>query len=734
MLDALLPAAAELRWISLSRAGHDVSSSRVLAHPLLTDGEVSVLEQPARADEIVGGAADPEPGDWGDDVRWLWFLPADARPAPDVLVRLISVLRESSRVALVGPKLVRAEAPRVVVGVGHRITRWGRSAERDDVGAYDQGQLDDRSDVIGVPLEGMLVRRTVLEDLGGLADGFHPSVAGLDLSWRAHLHGYRVQVVPEAVVGVRGAPPSSDGDVATGAGGRTDLRERAQARAELALARVSWWRLVPRALAMLACGLGFSMVMLTLRRPRAAGVAWAEGAAVLAASRVWRSRWRFRGGGAVTERDLAGVFAPGRAARSVARLTPLDDPSDRSFDLPPPRPGDESPDRGGGRAGLERGHHDSVDPRTRSTAERSGTSIESGPIAEELAVPEVAPTSLRWRPPGWVGVLVVAAFVTAVRWRDLAVALRPDGWGVLAPEILGVSAGSSQLWSSWWLGWTGAGLGQPGPGPSWLLPLAGFSWMAERLPGGPEQAHAASVVTSWLLCASVLLSVVVAYLSARVVVRSAVVRAVLALGWAGVAPLVVAVDSGRLGPVVVHVVAPAVVAGVVLSLGEGRRGTSAAFGTALLIAGTAWWVPAVAGAGLATGAVVTVLLKGASRLRGLVLMIVPVALLGPHLAQYLADPVLWFGGAGATVAGAEALPAWQGLLMHPGGPVRISIWWVLPAWLLALIAVLAPGGRRAGRLATGLTVGGLCGITVGLVASRVVIGQLPAGYAEAGLG
>ena len=715
MLDAVLALATQLRWVS--RAFSDVDAADIAGHPLIAENGVPVLEDdPALARPApwrTGSDGDP----WPDDVRWLWFLPADARPRPDALGGMTSMLRDSDRVALVGPKLVRADASRVVLGVGHRITRWGRSAESGEVGAYDQGQFDDRGDVIGVPLEGMVVRRQVLSEVGGLHSGTHPSVAGLDLCWRAHLHGYRVLVVPDAVVALTGR--SSDGDVAVGRSGQTPLRQRAQARAELALARASWWRLAPRALAMLACGLWVSMLMLLLRRPRAASAAWAEAAAVLSVGRVARARWRFRGRGTVTERDLASVFDTGRSARSTARLIPLDGDPDPEGRLPVG--GSASPPAHGGWA-------DSA-----STAEGYEDGLESGPVSEELAAPDRLRTRARWWSPAFVSAVAVALVVTAVRWRDLASTVGAEGWGVRSPEVLGVSASAADLWSAWWRGWTGSGLGQGGPGPSWLLPLSGVTWLSERLPGGPADGHGAAVVTAWLLFSSVVLSVVVAYLAAASVVSVRAVRAALALGWAALAPLVMAVESGRLGPALVHVVAPAVVAGAVLSLRKGRQGTSAACGTALLIAVIAWWVPVMVIVGLVAGAMVGVFAPRASRWRAMVLALVPLALLGPHVVQYWSEPVLFFGGAGATVAGAEALPVWQALLMHPSGAARISIFWAAPIWVLALVAVLAPGGRSAGRLATGLTLGGLGGVAGGVLASRLVLGELPPEYAESGL-
>ena len=78
------------------------------------------------------------------------------------------------------------------------------------VGEADQGEYDGREDVLAVGTDGMLVRRSVWDDVGGFDRTFLEHGAGLDLGWRTHLAGHRVVVVPGAVVrdaGTRLGPP-----------------------------------------------------------------------------------------------------------------------------------------------------------------------------------------------------------------------------------------------------------------------------------------------------------------------------------------------------------------------------------------------------------------------------------------------------------------------------------------------------------------------------------------------
>ncbi len=637
-----------------------------------------------------------------DGQAWLWLLEADSVPEVDSLSRMLSVAQRSSRVGVVGPKAVATEDPRVLIGLGQSVSLWGRSVNDLNPAGWDQGQHDDRCDVVGVPLAGMLIRTDVLSDVGGIEASFDESIAGLDLSWRAHLMGHRVVVAPRAVV--RSGPR-----VHVGAGrarhGPTGVRVARQ-RAWVALARGSGTKVPGRALAMLMTSAMAMALMLVTRRPRAFALAWAEASAVLFPWPAIGARWRFRGRAKVAERDLKELFLSRSATRVGLRWAPV--LADPHASAPTQGP--------------------TVRPHT------SVAAIETGPVADE-ALSMGSEGSLRrgsWSWPLAVAV-VLTVLMTSVRWRDLGPGLASSGWGVSSAEMLPVGADAAQLFSAWWPGWTGEGLGQAGQGASWLLPLSALAALFEAAPGGPVGAHVAGVVTAWLLFAAVPLSVVAAYRAARSLVWSRPIRAGLALGWASASPLIAGVDSGRVGPAVVHVAAPLIVAGVVSSVRSGRRGTSAAFGVTALLSFVAWWVPLVVIFAVLAGLVVAVGARGWARLRGLAIAGLPLALLGPAMLPLATDPIRFLGGAGATSAGAAPLTTWQALLLHPGGPDSLSMWWVAPAWLLALAGVLGVRRSRLSGVATWLSMAGLLGVAGAVALSRTSVGQLPLGYTEAGL-
>jgi len=129
----------------------------------------------------------------------IWIVRDDTRIRPGAFAALASVLDTSPSVGIVGPKQMDVDSPAMIREMGESMTRTGFAvhlAERE----LDQAQYDRASDVLAVGEAGMLVRREVWTTLGGF-DPALPGVDGaLDFCYRAHRAGWRVEVVPTAVI------------------------------------------------------------------------------------------------------------------------------------------------------------------------------------------------------------------------------------------------------------------------------------------------------------------------------------------------------------------------------------------------------------------------------------------------------------------------------------------------------------------------------------------------------
>ncbi|HYF71549.1 MAG TPA: glycosyltransferase family 2 protein, partial [Nocardioides sp.] len=136
----------------------------------------------------------------GSDSEWVWILHDDANPDPGALAALLAAAAADPDVDVLGPKLREWPSLKRLLELGVTISGTGRRETGLERGEYDQGQHDQVRDVLAVNTAGMLVRRSVLEQLGGLDPQLPIFGNDVDFGWRAAMAGHRTVVVPDAVV------------------------------------------------------------------------------------------------------------------------------------------------------------------------------------------------------------------------------------------------------------------------------------------------------------------------------------------------------------------------------------------------------------------------------------------------------------------------------------------------------------------------------------------------------
>lgn len=131
---------------------------------------------------------------------YLWLLHEDSLPHSDALAALVARAERGGTVAAVGPKQVEWGAPTQLLEIGIEATKGARRLPLVADGEIDQGQYDDRSDVLAIGTAGMLVRSEVWKATRGLDPHLGPFGDGLEYGRRLRRAGYRVVVEPRAVV------------------------------------------------------------------------------------------------------------------------------------------------------------------------------------------------------------------------------------------------------------------------------------------------------------------------------------------------------------------------------------------------------------------------------------------------------------------------------------------------------------------------------------------------------
>ena len=136
----------------------------------------------------------------GDGVtEWIWLIHDDCAPAANALSELLAAVDERPNIAMAGPKLRgwhdRNHLLEVGVSIAGNGARWTGLEFREQ----DQGQHDGIREVLSVSTAGALIRREVFDELGG----FDPELAlfrdDVDFGWRVHTAGHSVICVPSAI-------------------------------------------------------------------------------------------------------------------------------------------------------------------------------------------------------------------------------------------------------------------------------------------------------------------------------------------------------------------------------------------------------------------------------------------------------------------------------------------------------------------------------------------------------
>ncbi len=134
------------------------------------------------------------------DCEWVWLLHDDSRPDPGALAALLAAAEANPDADILGPKLREWPSLRRLLELGVTISGTGRRETGLERGEFDQGQHDNVRTALAVNTAGMLVRRSVLEELGGFDPQLPIFGNDIDFGWRAAAAGHRTIVVPQAVV------------------------------------------------------------------------------------------------------------------------------------------------------------------------------------------------------------------------------------------------------------------------------------------------------------------------------------------------------------------------------------------------------------------------------------------------------------------------------------------------------------------------------------------------------
>lgn len=191
-LAALRPPLAAVHVVD--NASSDDSVARILsAHP-----EVRIHRN-ARNEGFAGGVNPGIRSALEAGAAWVLLMNNDARCEPDAVARLLDAARERPGAGLLGGKIYRDRARRVLWCCGVRL---GWSPNLGQLRGFDQvdvGRFDRREVVDSLTGCGLLVRRAVFDKIGVFDEEYFAYVEDADFALRAREAGFQCAYEPGAV-------------------------------------------------------------------------------------------------------------------------------------------------------------------------------------------------------------------------------------------------------------------------------------------------------------------------------------------------------------------------------------------------------------------------------------------------------------------------------------------------------------------------------------------------------
>ncbi len=134
-----------------------------------------------------------------EGAQYLLICHDDVLLESDAVRRMVEESYRSNA-GVVTPKIVQWNHPNILLHMGIMVDRCGVPTERIEKDEIDHGQHDAPVEVFAAPGGCMLVRRDLIDEVGGMDASMPAAGDDIDFSWRVRVAGGRVVLCPRARV------------------------------------------------------------------------------------------------------------------------------------------------------------------------------------------------------------------------------------------------------------------------------------------------------------------------------------------------------------------------------------------------------------------------------------------------------------------------------------------------------------------------------------------------------
>lgn len=132
--------------------------------------------------------------------KYIAFLDNDTEVHPDWANTAIAGFEQDEKLGIIQCKLLLAKERDKIDYVGEYIGGNGFLVQRAPAGERDEGQYDQKIEILAAKSAGMFIRRETFDRIGGFDEDYFIYVEETDLGWRSWLAGYRAVFLPASVV------------------------------------------------------------------------------------------------------------------------------------------------------------------------------------------------------------------------------------------------------------------------------------------------------------------------------------------------------------------------------------------------------------------------------------------------------------------------------------------------------------------------------------------------------
>jgi len=130
---------------------------------------------------------------------YILFLNNDTHVRDDFLTKLVNTMANDSNVGACQSKMLLMDKPSSLDATGSFLTFTG-FLTHEGIWEKDIGQYDEYREIFSAKGASMLVRRSVLDEVGIFDKDFFAYFEETDLCWRIWLAGYSIVFVPDSVI------------------------------------------------------------------------------------------------------------------------------------------------------------------------------------------------------------------------------------------------------------------------------------------------------------------------------------------------------------------------------------------------------------------------------------------------------------------------------------------------------------------------------------------------------